>query len=491
MPNIKKQISQLKTGEELNQWIIKSSPKLLISQSFLRKILLKLVKKYTYKSLLSDKKFPYQVQLDKFYMGQALAKAVNKLLEQAKTHRTYRQAIESVLPAILGVMREGPQKAKAFKEKYGFNPPGFLTISPTEFCNLKCIGCYANSSAAASAKLDWDVVDRIITEKTKDWGSWFTVISGGEPLLWKSQGKTIIDIAKKHPDNFFLMYTNGTLIDKRMAQKLAEVGNITPAISVEGFEKETDERRGKGVHQRILKAMGNLKEVGVPFGISLTATRKNAEMITSEKLIKYYWDKGAIYAWIFQLMPIGRASFDLVVTPEQRLKMFRQTQKLIRKGYFMADFWNCGMISNGCISAGKTTGGGYLYIEWNGNITPCVFNPYAAANINEIYQRNGSLNEVLITPFFQRIKRWQEDYGLGKEPDQIQNWILPCPIRDHYKKMREFIDKDKPQPIDESAKQALQDKEYAEKMINYDKALTEIFDPIWEEEYKSRKRVEK
>ena len=56
--------------------------------------------------------------------------------------------------------------------------------------------------------------------------------------------------------------------------------------------------------------------------------------------------------------------------------------------------------------------------------------------------------------------------------------------------MREFIDEDKPQPIDESAKQALQDKEYAEKMINYDKALTEIFDPIWEKEYKKSKKIE-
>jgi len=67
---------------------------------------------------------------------------------------------------------------------------------------------------------------------------------------------------------------------------------------------------------------------------------------------------------------------------------------------------------------------------------------------------------------------------------------LPCPIRDHYKEIREFIDEDKPQPIDESAKQALQDKEYAEKMINYDKALTEIFDPIWKKEYKKSKKIE-
>lgn len=353
---------------------------------------------------------------------------------------------------------------------------------------MKCTGCYANSSSAASEKLDWDIVDKIISEKTRDWGSWFTVVSGGEPLLWKSQGKTVIDLAKKHQDNFFLMYTNSTLIDKKMAKKIAEVGNITPAISVEGFEKETDARRGKGVHKKILQAMKNLKEVGVPFGISLTATCKNAELITSEKLMKYYWEKGAIYAWIFQLMPIGRGSFDLVVTPEQRLAMFRRTQELIKKGYFVADFWNCGSVANGCISAGQADGGGYLYIEWNGNITPCVFNPYAAANINEIYQKGGSLNDALKTPFFKKIRQWQEDYGLGKKPKQIKNWILPCPIRDHYQDMKKIVKETKAKPIDEAAKEALKSSQYENKMSDYDKNLAERLDPVWQKEYLNSKR---
>jgi MoaA/NifB/PqqE/SkfB family radical SAM enzyme len=273
------------------------------------------------------------------------------------------------------------------------------------------------------------------------------------------------------------------LIDKKLAQKLAEVGNVTVAISIEGFEKETDERRGKGVYQKIEEAFKNLNEVGVPFGISITATNKNAELITSEKLIEYYWEKGVLYAWIFQLMPIGRASFDLIVTPSQRLKMFYQTKNLIKKGYFVADFWNCGMISEGCISAGRANGGGYLYIEWNGNVTPCVFNPYAVSNINEIYQRGGSLNEVLSTPFFEKIKKWQKDYGLEKEPSLIKNWILPCPIRDHFKEILEFVENCEVYPIDEVAKNILFDKEFQKKMIDYDEELTKIFDPIWKKEY--------
>jgi len=81
------------------------------------------------------------------------------------------------------------------------------------------------------------------------------------------------------------MYTNGTLIDRECAARLAELGNVTPAISVEGWEKETDERRGKGVFRKIMQAMENLRNAGVPYGILVTATRENAEILLAEPFI--------------------------------------------------------------------------------------------------------------------------------------------------------------------------------------------------------------
>jgi len=158
--------------------------------------------------------------------------------------------VERVLPAMFGAIEKTAAREEAFTQRYGFGPPRFLVVSPTKFCNLHCAGCYANSDAASHEKLAFDVVDRIIQEKTETWGAVFTVISGGEPLLYQSEGKTIFDLALKHQDNYFLMYTNGTLIDAAMARRLAEAGNITPAISVEGYEAETDARRGKGVYKK-------------------------------------------------------------------------------------------------------------------------------------------------------------------------------------------------------------------------------------------------
>lgn len=479
-----KKLSKLKSFKTFEDFFYNlSSDKIdfLISYPSARKVISKILEKAIKRRLVKDKKFSRQVQIDKFYMTMAIVTSLNRLMDRAKDKPKYRKIItESIGPKLIKISRKNKETVDRFEKKHGFTPPGFLTVSPTRFCNLKCTGCYANSSAANAEKLDFDVVDRIITEKTKSWASWFTVISGGEPFLYEDKGKTILDIFKKHPDNFFLVYTNGTLITKEVAEKLAELGNVTPAISVEGFEKETDERRGKGVHKRILQAFENLKEAGVPFGVSITATNKNSEIATSDKLMDYYFDKGAFYAWVFQIMPIGRGAMELLITPEQRLKMFRDTQHLMRdKKYFVADFWNCGMISNGCLAAGK----GYLYVEWNGNVTPCVFNPYAVANINEIYKKGGDLDDVLSSKFFKRIRRWQGDYALDQDPYEMGNWILPCPIRDHYKEYREFLDECKPFPIDDEAAIAFTDEKYKKDLIKYDEELKELFDPIWEKEY--------
>ena len=40
---------------------------------------------------------------------------------------------------------------------------------------------------------------------------------------------------------------------------MLEVKNLIPAISIEGYEEDTDFRRGKGTYERVIKAMAILK----------------------------------------------------------------------------------------------------------------------------------------------------------------------------------------------------------------------------------------
>ncbi|RME01962.1 MAG: radical SAM protein [Calditrichaeota bacterium] len=311
-------------------------------------------------------------------------------------------------------------------------------------------------------------------------------------MMWRSQGKDIIDLAAEHQNTFFMMYTNGTLIDEKKAARLAEVGNLTPAISVEGLQAETDARRGKGVFKQILKAMQNLREFGVPFGISVTATRNNADLLLTDEFVDFFFDKqGAIYGWIFQYMPIGRSyTLDLMITPEQRRRMYEREQQIIReKGIFIVDFWNGGPISNGCISAGRP--GGYFYIDWNGNVSPCVFFPYSKHNIVQIYKEGGNINTALTSPYFQSLRKWQQEYGYGRPPDQVKNQIVPCPIRDHYRLAYKVISEHGAQPIDPESAEALKDKEYRDGLAAYGDRVSELTADIWEQEYIGPERKRK
>ncbi len=160
------------------------------------------------------------------------------------------------------------QKKRDRSVTQGSAPLYTLLISPTMRCNLRCKGCYAQNYKKED-DLSFELLDRIIKE-AKEMGTAFFTILGGEPFIREG----LFDIYKKHSDAYFQVYTNGTLINKKVAQKLVEVGNVIPQISIEGFEEETDDRRGKGTFKKVIKAMDILKENGAPFGYSVCVTRK-------------------------------------------------------------------------------------------------------------------------------------------------------------------------------------------------------------------------
>ncbi len=447
-----------------------------------RRVALPFVEKKIWRALIEDDPCdrPWQVQKDKFDIVAALLHSVDRALKDGRISK-------HVLHRLLGTLLDNVwfnQRRQQAEERLGFEPPLFLTISPGKRCNLHCTGCYAYSDARSAARLDWDTFDRILAEKERLWGSYFTVISGGEPFLWEDRGRNLLDMIAAHPSHFFLVYTNGTLITEPVAGELARLGNATPAISVEGFETETDGRRGQGVHRRILGAMARLREVGVPFGISVTATRENADLVTSDGFADYYFDEqGATYAWLFQYMPIGRGhTLDLMVTPAQRLRMYERTWRMVReRRRFVADLWNSGTATNGCIAAGRT--GGYLYIDWNGDVTPCVFVPYAAANIKEIFRNGGNLDTLLGAPFLKRIRRWQGEYGYARSSQETGNWLCPCSMRDHFQDFLHAVRECEARPTDEAASAALTDRDYQAGMIAYGKEYGRLSSPCWRQQY--------
>jgi len=438
--------------------------------------------KIAYRTFMRDEKLSLKAREERYLVFKCLIKIADKILSNKNLPR---QSKENLLNSfVLNMILGGKNERDEFIKKHGVAPPLFLTISPTKKCNLHCDGCYANSSSKDVDTLDYTTLTRIIKEKNTLWGSYFTVISGGEPFLYKSESKTILDLYLENPQDFFLMYTNGLLINDSVAEKLALAGNVTPAISVEGLEEETDKRRGKGTFKKIMQVMDRLDKHGVIYGISVTATRHNADLILSEEFNKFYFEeKHAMYAWIFHYMPIGRSiNLKTMVSPEQRMQLFYKMQKVMcERELLVVDFWNSSPISDGCISAGRPWG--YFYINWRGDVLPCVFNPYYTHNIKDIYNNSGTLNDALFSPFFTRIRDWQTQYGYSSDPNRKDNQLTPCPIRDHYAEMWQWINEYQAKPADDDAKIAISDESYKENLSRYGKEVYNLTKQLWEKFY--------
>ncbi len=340
------------------------------------------------------------------------------LLTKKHLHQMSPAVQKSILNFVANILVKGERKRKRFRKEVGFDPPVLMVISPTMRCNLKCYGCYAGKYSK-DHDLGLGTFERLLYEAER-MGIYFLTISGGEPFIL---GDEFIDILGRHPLILFQIYTNGTLIDRHVAKRLAQIGNAYPCISVEGFEKETDSRRGKGTYAKILSAMDHLREEGVLFGFSATATRENNELIVSDEFIDFYRDKGCLIGWYFHYVPVGmEPGLELMPTPEQRI--FRREQLIKRRArhdILLADFWNDGPMVGGCLAGGRT----YLHINSDGEVEPCVFTHFAVDNI-----RNKPLQDILRSPFFTEIRK-RQPYD--------KNLLRPCMIIDVPEVLREVV----------------------------------------------------
>lgn len=302
------------------------------------------------------------------------------------------------------------RRKKELEKKYNCNIPWTLLLDPTSACNLHCTGCWA-AEYGDKLSLSYDQLDDIVRQ-AKELGMHMFIFTGGEPLVRK---KDIIRLCEKHSDSVFSAFTNGTLIDEDFAEEMLRVKNFIPAISVEGFEEETDLRRGKGTYQAVIKAMDLLKSKRLPFGFSACYHKKNAEVIGSEAYIDEMIARGCKFAWLFTYIPVGKdAAEDLIATAEQREYLYHQIRKFRKsKPLFTMDFWNDGEYVKGCIAGGRC----YLHINAAGDIEPCAFIHYANSNIKE-----QSLLEALQSPLFMQYRK--------KQPFS-ENYLRPCPLLDN------------------------------------------------------------
>ncbi|MFH0911373.1 MAG: radical SAM protein [Planctomycetota bacterium] len=317
-------------------------------------------------------------------------------------------------------MHLGDEARERYRARHGEYPPFFLTISPSMACDLRCTGCYA-WKYDKKERLSFEEMDRILTEAKEELGVYFVTLTGGEPTFYPE----LFPVVEKHGDIFFQMYTHGQKIDKAMARRIAELGNLYPAISIEGGQEETDARRGAGAYQKVLDAMANLTEAGALFGFSVTHTRWNHDAVCQGTFFDDMIAHGAAFGWFFQYIMYGKdPNPEMVPTAEQRYARLEAVWRFRReKPILVFDFWNDGESVLGCLAWGRK----YVHITPSGYVEPCVFVHFAKDNI-----RDKGLVEILNSPVFKEARRRQPF------TDDLRR---PCPVIDHPEQLKYLVEK--------------------------------------------------
>jgi MoaA/NifB/PqqE/SkfB family radical SAM enzyme len=241
------------------------------------------------------------------------------------------------------------------------------------------------------------------------------------------------------------------------------VGNLSPAISLEGRRERTDARRGAGTFDKVMGAMDLLKERGAVFGVSITVTRDNVMEVTSDGFIDFLVDKGVTYGWLFHYIPIGRdPDPDLMVTPEQRAYLAERIPYIrTHKPIMLADFWNDGEMTGGCIAGGRR----YFHINAAGDVEPCAFVHFAVDNI-----KDKTLLEVLRSPLFASFQKRQPF---------CENHLRPCPVIDNPDALRAIVAESGARPTHPGAETVLEGL-VAESLDRKAKNWAAVCNAIWE-----------
>jgi MoaA/NifB/PqqE/SkfB family radical SAM enzyme len=275
-------------------------------------------------------------------------------------------------------------------EKQGIHIPPIMIFSITNRCNLRCRGCYHQAlRQSPKEEMAQDKLRSIVAE-AKELGIYFLVIAGGEPLVRQE----ILDITKGFPEIIFLLFTNGLLINEEILMKLKGQKNIVPVISLEGYEADTDERRGKGVYEGLQRIVRNLKSQGIFWSVSLTVTRSNFATITNEQFVENLVSLGCKLFFFVEYTPVSEGTENWLLTDEQRASLLTLRNSLRSRfpALFIAVPGDEEEIG-GCLSAGR----GFVHVSAEGNVEPCPFAPYSDTSLRDSSLKDALQSELLST----------------------------------------------------------------------------------------------
>ncbi len=278
-------------------------------------------------------------------------------------------------------------------------------------CNLKCVHCYIRALQQRDPRELTTEEAKRVAEELVEIGVPLVIFSGGEPLVRRDFWDIVEVLAGRERPKLSLS-TNGTLISREVAEKLASYGFSYVGVSIDSINPEWhDKFRGvKGAFEAAVKGIKNAIDVGLDVGVRTTLTKYNIDEVPA--ILKWAYDLGVKRVSLYVLDTVGRAvdisdwlptheqlrKFAQVIA-EEALKYSGRMEILVVRAQFLG-IYIADMISKTreeflsrikLLDAQGNCGRKSISIYPNGDVKPCQFIDWVTlGNV-----RKQSLKEIL------------------------------------------------------------------------------------------------
>ncbi len=196
----------------------------------------------------------------------------------------------------------------------------------TRKCNLSCSHCYIGAGPGAG---DTSPQGELSFEEAKAFIADLATIkvpllmfSGGEPLM-RPDFWELAEFAKACGLTT-AMSTNGTLITRKIAEKIKECGIEYVGVSLDGATAEVHDaiRNKPGAFDSSIQALNYCRDAGIKTGIRITVTKENSGDIG--RLVDLARDLKVPRFCVYWLVPSGRGKemYDRQIDPQEAARIF-------------------------------------------------------------------------------------------------------------------------------------------------------------------------
>jgi radical SAM protein with 4Fe4S-binding SPASM domain len=253
--------------------------------------------------------------------GKAFGVTIEQL-KQGLMDSYVRRGMSNILVGISNFGISKPQTSGA---------PLLVVWNYTNACNLQCKHCYQNADKPTPGELSTEQRKRIVDQMAQE-NVVAVAFSGGEPLMSRDFFE-VVEYAQ-NSGLYVSVATNGTLINRAVAEKMKKVGVGYVDISLDGANAEThDSFRGvPGCFDKTVSGIKNLAKEGIYTCLATTATKNNLNEIPD--IIKLGKELKVKRITVFNFIPTGRAQaiLDFDLSPEERERLLEFLYDELLKG---------------------------------------------------------------------------------------------------------------------------------------------------------------